>query len=166
VPGSSGFSDVAPAVKWQISPVPGKIDLSMTIGVALPTGTAEIAGRGAQPYLQFPWSWELYDGWGLSGMLTEFFRPDDLTSKRITETTFVIEKKLTEKISLFTEYVGDYPEDGRPSQLLNSGGLYHLTPNQQLDFHFTVGLNHNAPSYIVGVGYSFRVDGLFGVDRK
>jgi hypothetical protein len=38
VPGSSGFSDVAPAVKWQISPLPGKIDLSVTIGVALPTG--------------------------------------------------------------------------------------------------------------------------------
>jgi hypothetical protein len=46
-PGNSGFTDVAPAVKWQISPVPGKIDLSMTVGVALPTGAAEIAGRGA-----------------------------------------------------------------------------------------------------------------------
>ena len=53
------------------------------------------------------------------------------------------------------------PEGGSPSQFLNSGGLYHLTHNQQLDFHFAVGLNHNAPSYIVGVGYSFRVDGLF-----
>jgi hypothetical protein len=161
VPGSSGFSDVAPAMKWQISPLPGKIDLSMTIGVALPTGAAAIAGRGVQPYLQFPWSWELHDGWGFSGMFTEFFRPDDFTSKRITETTFVIEKKLTDNISLFTEYVGDYPAGGSPSQLLNSGGLYHLTHNQQLDFHFAVGLNHNAPSYILGVGYSFRVDGLF-----
>jgi len=160
-PGSSGFSDVGPAVKWQISPLPGKIDLSMTIGVALPTGAAEIAGRGAQPYLQFPWSWELHDGWGLSGMFTEFFRPVDLRSKRITETTFVIENKLTDKFSLFTEYVGDYPEGGSPSQFLNSGGLYHLTHNQQLDIHFAVGLNHNAPSYIVGVGYSFRIDGLF-----
>lgn len=45
--GSSGFSDVAPAIKWQISPVPGKIDLSLTLGVALPTGAAAIAGRGA-----------------------------------------------------------------------------------------------------------------------
>jgi len=69
VPGSSGFSDVGPAVKWQISPLPGKIDLSVTIGVGLPTGAAEIAGRGVQPYLQFPWSLELHDGWGLSGML-------------------------------------------------------------------------------------------------
>jgi hypothetical protein len=43
-------------------------------------------------------------------MFTEFFHPADFTTKRITETTFVIEKKLTEKHSLFTEYVGDYPE--------------------------------------------------------
>jgi hypothetical protein len=160
-PGSSGFSDLAPALKWQISPLPGKIDLSMVVGVALPTGVAEITGRGAQPYLQFPWSWELHDGWGLSGMFTEFFQPAGFTTKRVTQTTFVIEKKLTEKMSVFTEYAGDYPEGAGPSVLLNSGGLYHLTPTQQLDFHFAVGLNHNAPNYIVGVGYSFRVDGLF-----
>src|ERR1700675_3361901 len=95
-PGSAGFSDVAPAIKSQVSPIPGKVDLSVVFGVALPTGAVDIAGRGAQPYLQLPWSWELHDGWGLSGMLTEFFRPSDATTKRITETTFVIEKKLTE----------------------------------------------------------------------
>jgi Putative MetA-pathway of phenol degradation len=160
-PGTSGFSDVAPAVKWQISPLPGKFDLSMTVGAALPTGRAEITGRGTQPYLQFPWSYELHDGWGLSGMFTEFFRPADLSNKRITEATFVIEKKLTEKTSLFTEYVGDYPEGGSPSQLWNSGWIYHLTRTQQVDFHVAAGLNHNAPSYIVGIGYSFRADGLF-----
>jgi Putative MetA-pathway of phenol degradation len=160
-PGSSGFTDVTPAIKWQVSPVPGKIDLSLVAGVALPTGAVNIAGPGAQPYLQMPWSWELHDGWGLSGMLTEFFRPSELTTKRITETTFVIEKKVTEKTSLFVEYVGDYPENSSPSQLFNSGGLYHLSPTQQVDFHVAFGLNHNAPSYIVGVGYSFRIDGLF-----
>jgi len=31
-------------------------------------------------------------------MFTEFFRPADFTTKRVTETTFVIEKKLTEKV--------------------------------------------------------------------
>lgn len=160
-PGSSGFTDVAPAIKWQVSPIPGKIDLSLVAGVALPTGAVDIAGPGAQPYLQMPWSWELHDGWGLSGMLTEFFRPSELTTKRITETTFVIEKKVTEKASLFVEYVGDYPENSSPSQLFNSGGLYHLSPTQQVDFHVAFGLNHNAPSYIVGVGYSFRIDRLF-----
>jgi Putative MetA-pathway of phenol degradation len=134
-------------------------------GVALPTGSTSIAGRGAQPYLQFPWSWELRDGWGLSGMLTEFVRPADPTSKLITETTFVIEKKVSERASLFVEYVGDYPVNGSPALLLNSGGLYRLTPTQQVDFHVAVGLNHNAPSYIVGVGYSVRFDGLFPVGQ-
>jgi hypothetical protein len=120
-PGSSGFSDVAPALKWQISPIPGKVDLSAVFGVALPTGPVGINGRGAQPYLQFSWSWELRNGWGLSGMFTEFIRPSDPTSKLITEATFVIEKNVTERASLFVEYVGDYPENGSPAQLLNWG---------------------------------------------
>jgi hypothetical protein len=162
----SGFSDVAPALKWQISPIPGKVDLSAVFGVALPTGSASIAGLGAQPYLQFPWSWELRGGWGLSGMFTEFIRPSDPTSKLVTETTFVIEKKVTERASLFVEYVGDYPVNGSPAQLLNSGGLYRLSPNQQVDFHVALALNHNAPSYIVGVGYSVRFDELFPVKRN
>ncbi|MBR0931997.1 transporter [Bradyrhizobium jicamae] len=160
-PGASGFSDVAPAIKWQVSPLPGKIDLSITAGVALPTGAVGIAGRGAQPYIQLPWSWELHDGWGVSGMFTEFFRPAELTGQHMTEATFVLERKLTERISLFTEYVGDYPDGAVPTQLINSGGMYQLTPTQQLDFHVAFGLNRNSPSYIVGVGYSFRVDGLF-----
>jgi len=160
-PGISGFSDVAPAIKWQVSPIPGKVDLSLVFGMALPTGAVDIAGRGAQPYLQMPWSWELPDGWGLSGMLTEFFRPAELTIKRVTETTFVIEKKIAEKAGLFVEYVGDYPINAGPSQLFNSGGVYRLSPTQQVDFHVAFGLNHNAPSYIVGIGYSFRFDGLF-----
>ena len=163
---SRGFSDVSPALKWQISPAPGKVDLSVVFGMALPTGSVEIAGRGVQPYLQLPWSWELHDGWGVSGMFTEFFRPDDLTARSITETTFVLEKKLNEQLSLFTEYVGDYPQGASPSQLWNSGAVYHVDRLQQVDFHIAFGLSHNAPSYIVGVGYSFRVDGLFGGPPK
>ena len=165
-PEGSGFADVAPALKWQISPIPGKVDLSAVFGVALPTGSAGIAGRGAQPYVQFPWSWELRSGWGLSGMFTEFIRSSEPTSKLITEATFVIEKKVTERASLFVEYVGDYPANGSPAQLLNSGGVYRLTPTQQVDFHVAVGLNHNAPSYIVGVGYSVRFDELFSARRS
>jgi Putative MetA-pathway of phenol degradation len=165
-PGNSGFTDVAPAIKWQISPIPGKFDLSFVSGVALPTGTVDIAGHGAQPYVQFPWAVELRDGWGISGMLTEFFRPSELISKRTTETTFVLEKSLTEKFKLFTEYVGDYPDGAVPTQLWNSGGLYRLTPTQQIDFHIAFGLNHNSPAYIVGVGYSFRFDGLFTAMRN
>ena len=37
----------------------------------------------------------------------------------------------------------------------------HIDRLQQVDFHIAYGLSHSAPSYVVGVGYSFRVDGLF-----
>jgi hypothetical protein len=159
--GSSGFSNVAPAAKWQISPVPGKVDLSATFGVGLPTGTAAIAGRGAQPYVQFPWSYELTGRWGLSGMVTTFFRPSDPAAKLTQEATFVVERKIGERAALFIEYVGDFPDRGGASHLINSGGMYRVTPTQQIDFHVGFGLNRNAPDYFFGLGYSFRIDGLF-----
>jgi hypothetical protein len=159
--GPSGFGDVAPAVKWQISPLPGKVDLSMTAGAGLPTGAAAIAGRGVQPYLQFPWSVELHDGWAITGMVTNFFTPDDPVSRYNNQSTFVIEKEFAERGFLFVEYVGDFPLRGGPEHLLNSGGGYRVTETQQIDVHIGVGLNRNAPDYVVGIGYSFRLDGLF-----
>jgi outer membrane putative beta-barrel porin/alpha-amylase len=157
----TGFTNVTPAIKWQISPVPGKIDLSATLGAGLPTGTKAVAGPGVQPYLQFPWSWELGGGWGISGMLTNFIVPADPTNKLTTETTFVLEREFAERAFLFTEYVGCYRLHGGPCYLLNSGGGYRITPTRQIDFHIGIGLNDNAPAYIFGIGYSFRLDGLF-----
>jgi hypothetical protein len=164
--GSSGFSDLAPAVKWQISPLPGTFDLSVILGAALPTGSADISGPGFQPYVQFPWSWQLRDGWSFSGMASEFTRPSDPANHLVTEATFAVSKNLTQKASLFVEYVGDYPQNAGPSQLLNSGGTYRLSPTQQVDFRLAFGLNRNAPAYIVGIGYSFRLDGVFAGKQR
>jgi Putative MetA-pathway of phenol degradation len=158
---NSGWTNVTPAVKWQISPVPKKIDLSVVVGAGLPTGTLSIAGRGVQPYLQAPWSWEMGAGWSVNGMITAFFFPSDPVSKLTRETTFSIEKEVGEHADLFVEYVGDYPEHGDSQLLLNSGGAYRFTRTQQIDFHVSFGLNNDAPHYIFGLGYSFRFDGLF-----
>ena len=46
---NSGFTNVIPAIKWQISPVPGKIDFSATFGAGLPTGNKAIAGPRRLP---------------------------------------------------------------------------------------------------------------------
>jgi outer membrane putative beta-barrel porin/alpha-amylase len=158
---SAGFSNLVPAVKWQLGPLPGQIDLSLTAGVGLPTGTTRLTGRGTQPYVQMPWSRDLGGGWGVSGMLTAFFFPETSRNSVTTEPTFVIEKEIGARSDLFIEYVGEYPSHGSPSQLLNSGGAYRITPKQQIDFHIATGLNRAAPSYVIGVGYSFRFDGLF-----
>jgi hypothetical protein len=162
----SGVADVVPAIKWQFSSLPEQWNLSVTAGAGLPTGSRAISGPGIQPYLQFPWSHELGGGWGTSGMVTTFFLPSDPTNKQTTEATFALEKKLTDRATLFVEYVGDYPARGGSVQLFNTGGEYLLTRTQQIDFHVAFGLNRNSPNYIFGVGYSFRLDGLFRTSTR
>jgi hypothetical protein len=160
-PEPSGFTNTAPAVKWQISPIPGKFDLSATAGVALPTGTVAITGPGVQPYLQFPWSIELGSGWAITGMVTNFFIPDNPVNRYTNQSTVLVERQIGERAFLFVEYVGEFPLVGSATQLFNSGGGYRITNTQQIDFHVGIGLNRNAPAYIFGIGYSFRFDRLF-----
>jgi outer membrane putative beta-barrel porin/alpha-amylase len=105
--GPFGFGDVAPAVKWQISPLPGKFDLSLTAGVALPTGATAVSGPGVQPYLQMPWSFALGSGWAVTGMETDFFAPAS-DVKFSYQSTLVIEKEFAERSFLFVEYVGNF----------------------------------------------------------
>ena len=156
--GDSGFGNVAPAFKWQVKPLPDKVEFSVTAGLGLPTGARAIAGPGLQPYLQFPWSVELGGGWGISGMVTNFFVPTSMVSRYSNQSTFVIEREFGERSFLFAEYVGDFPLKGGAGQLFNSGGGYRITDTQQVDFHVGIGLNRAAPAYIFGIGYSFRLD--------
>jgi Putative MetA-pathway of phenol degradation len=162
----SGFTNVTPGVKWQVSGLPEPANLSVVFGVSLPTGTPAITGAGLQPYLQFPWSYELGGGWGISGMFTSFFRPSDLANHQTSEATFVLERKVSEKLALFAEYVSDTPSRGASTALFNVGGGYLLNRTEQLDFHLAFGLNRNSPDYIIGVGYSYRWDNVIGTAMR
>jgi hypothetical protein len=61
---------------------------------------------------------------------------------------------------LFAEYVGDYTKQDRSSQIVDVGGGWHLTPTQRVDFHLGAGLTRIAPRHYVGLGDSFRFDGV------
>jgi hypothetical protein len=77
------------------------------------------------------------------------------------QTTFTIEKEIAERAFLFAECVGTFPANGRNNQLFNSGAGYRMDKNQQIDFHIGFGLDREASSYVFGLGYSFRFDGVF-----
>jgi hypothetical protein len=153
----SGFSDLAPAIKKQLGPLPGDIDLSATVGLGLPIGSSAVAGRGYQPYLQFPWSRAIGEGWGLSGMLTAFWFPSVPGDRRTLESTLSLEREVGENADLFAEFVGDFRSAGS-SQYLNFGGAYRVTRTQQIDFHTGFGLSDRAPQAFFGIGYSWRSD--------
>jgi hypothetical protein len=160
-PGASGFSDLSPAIKRQLGSLPGEFQLSLTAGLELPTGAVRISGPGYGGYIQLPWSKELGGGWSLSGMFTAFWFPGQSRSNPTVEPTFVLERQVGPRADVFIEYVADGPQHGIPTQAINSGGAYRLTSTQQVDFHAGFGLNRESPDYFFGLGYSFRLDGLF-----
>jgi hypothetical protein len=159
--GAAGFSDLAPAVKAQLGPLPGGVVLSATAGLGFPTGAGRISGHAYNPYVQFPWSREIGGGWSLGGMFTQFWFPGQPKSNAISEATFVVEREIGAHADLFIEYVSDYPNHSGPSQVINSGGAYRFTATQQIDFHAGFGLTNRSPTYFFGLGYSIRFDSLF-----
>jgi hypothetical protein len=107
------------------------------------------------------WSREIADGWTANGMLTTFWFPGQPSSPVTEQATLSFQREIGPQSDLFFEYIGDYQTHGVPTQMLNVGGAYRITKTQQIDFHIGAGLNSNSPSYFIGVGYSFRFDGLF-----
>ena len=158
---SSGFSDFVVSIKREL-PVPFGFHLSATGGLGFPTGASKISSHGYDPYIQFPWSRRLSDDWSLQGMFTVTWFTSQHTNNPTFEPTLSLERDLGPTHDLFVEYVGDYPNHARPAQILDGGGSWRLTRLQQLDFHAGFGLNSSSPDHFFGIGYSFRLDGLFG----
>jgi hypothetical protein len=157
---ASGFSDLGAAIKHQFGSLPGELQLSVTAGLELPTGAVRISGPGYGGYIQLPWSKGL-GRWSLSGMFTAFWFPGQPSRNPTLEPTFVVERQVGPRADVFIEYFADSPQHGTTSQAINSGGAYRLTSTQQIDFHAGFGLNRESPDYFFGLGYSFRLDGLF-----
>ena len=155
----SGFSNVVASLKRQL-PVPLGFDLSATAGLGFPSGSSRISGQGYEPYIQFPWSHEIADGWQVVGMFTLTWFPSESARNPTFESTLSIEKEFGSS-DVFVEYVGDYDHQ-RPTQILDAGGSWRSTKTQQLDFHVGFGLNSSSVDHYFGVGYSFRLDRLFG----
>ena len=158
---SSGFSDLVVSIKREL-PVPYGFHLSATGGLGFPTGASKISSHGYDPYIQFPWSRRLTDNWSLHGMFTVTWFTSQHINNPTFEPTLSIERELGPTRDLFVEYVGDYPNHARPSQILDGGGSWRVTRLQQIDFHAGFGLNSSSPDHFFGIGYSFRLDGLFG----
>jgi Putative MetA-pathway of phenol degradation len=158
---SSGFSDFVVSVKREL-PVPLGFELSATGGLGFPTGASKISSHGYDPYVQVPWSRRFTDDWSLHGMFTVTWFTHQRKIDPTFEPTLSLERELGPTRDLFIEYVADYPNHARPSQILDGGGSWRVTRVEQLDFHVGFGLNSSSLDHFFGIGYSFRLDGLFG----
>jgi hypothetical protein len=159
---ASGFDDVALGMKQQLGPLPGGVDLAVILAVSLPSGADRISSHGFDPFVKFPWSRDLKKGWSIGGMQSLFWHTQDGRRDLTWEPTFYLEKQLTKTCDAFAEYGADFARWGGSPQLAHFGTAYRVTPKHQVDFHFGFGLSHAAPNRFFAVGYSFRVDRLWG----
>ena len=81
--------------------------------------------------------------------------------RQLFEGTLSLERELGDSADAFVEYVGDYPNHQIASQILNFGAAWRFTRLQQIDFHAGFGFDRASPRTYIGLGYSFRIDGLF-----
>jgi hypothetical protein len=156
----SGFSDVVVSFKRQI-PVPFGFDLSATAGLGFPSGSSKISGHGYQPYIQAPWSYEIAKGWSASGMFALNWFPSESTRNPTFGSDFSLGRELGRSANMYIEYGGSYDHQ-RPTQVLDTGAQWRFTSTQQIDFQAGFGLNSSSVDHFFGIGYSFRLDGLFG----
>lgn len=154
----SGFGDLALGVKQQFGPIHRNFDLSAIIFLSFPSGAQAISSHGYDPGLQLAWTYKLPGNWTAGGQLASYW-PTLAGKHTFTgESTFLIDRQLTQPWDAFVEYVGDFPQRGSPRHLLHFGSAYKLAPRHQIDFHFAVGLSWAAPDSFVGGGTS----ALFG----
>ena len=159
--GPHGFGDVAPGIKHQFEGLPEPFQLWAAAGVALPTGSQQIAGRGAQPYIQLPASVDLTEALTLAAQYLVTFHPGDVETAPEHQASLDLEADITADLGLFVEYTGTYRHGAAPSNTADLGATYRLTETRQVDFRVGKGLNGAAPDWYFTVGYSLRFDQLF-----
>jgi hypothetical protein len=137
-------------------------DLSVILAVSLPIGADRISSHGYDPFIKPPGSKELKGGWSIGGMQSPFSNIDSGKRNAVWELTFYIEREITKPWQAFAEYAGDFAQHGGPQEIAHFGTACRLTARQQVDFHFGFGLSRSAPSHFFAIGYSLRIDRLWG----
>ena len=156
----SRFEGFSLGLKRQLGPVRG-FDVSLILAASSPVGSTAHSHQ-VDPFLKIPWSREIGHGWSIGGMQSVFWPAEDGRRNLTWEPTFVVERELTRSAYAFAEYGGDYPRRGDSKQTAHFGAAYRIGSNNQVDLHFGFGLSPATPDRFFAVGYSFRIDRLWG----
>lgn len=163
---ANNFGDTSLGLSHQLA-LPGNASLAVIPLLNLPTGASRVSSDSVDPQLRVVIGKAWTPRWFMSSHLdTRWNTGATAAADVVLNPTFINYYSFTENLTGFLEYSGFYPSEGRTTQLLQSGALYLISPRQQIDARIAVGLNQNSPTLLLGFGYSFRVDGLFGKSKE
>ena len=152
----SGWGDLGIGVKQQLLTKEEGFDASLIVTLSCPTGAKIISSHGYDPTLQLPWSRGISNNWSAAGMFSLSWPTEGARRNLTGQASALADRQITTALDAFIEYGGWYPQRGGPEHVLHTGASYKIRSNQQLDFHFGVGLSSAAVDHFVGFGYSFQ----------
>jgi hypothetical protein len=127
-------------------------------GFSVPTGSAGFSSGDVDPEVVLAWSYDITDWFSVAGNI-------GIASATSGDSRFVESSaslaggfSITDELGAYVEWYGIYSsEEGTgPSNNINGGFTYLITPNLQLDWRIGAGLSQDAPDFQTGVGISWR----------
>jgi Putative MetA-pathway of phenol degradation len=158
----NNFGDMSVGLSQHFS-LPSDIDLAVIPILNIPTGAHNVSSNAVDPQLRVVWGKSVTPTLSLGGQLDiRWFTDAHAAADVIFNPTLVGYYSWTSQFTSFVEYATFIPTTGKASQFIQTGLLFLATKRQQLDVRVAAGLNNATPDFLVGFGYSFRLDGLFG----
>ncbi|MCZ2340704.1 MAG: transporter, partial [Bacteroidales bacterium] len=138
-------------------------ETALIIQSQIPTGHRDFTSGRVLPGLNLLCGWDVIEDRLSVGGSFQANRVIDENKQGYVECaqSFTIGYGLTEKLGAYTEWFAFYPVGATapgvvPQHYFNSGVVYRVTPNFQLDFRAGVGLNRAADDFFTGTGFAIR----------
>jgi hypothetical protein len=163
-PAQSGAEDLFIGVKVATTKQAGWLpETAVIIQTSVPTGSGFLTQKAVLPGVLGIYGWEVVkDRLSVSGSFQVNQRRDGLDHVYTElDQSIYASVSLSKKLSVYGEYYGIYaggthdPDIG-PRHTFDSGALYLLTNNLQIDWRFGLGLNQRGDDFFTGAGLSFR----------
>lgn len=153
--GRDGFGDLRVGAKLEIKDQEGYYPkLAVQPSLSIPLDGASESDE-VDPKVQVAAAWSF----GATSLLINGnigATSNDTDTEFVHESSLLVGRAVTDKISIFAEHFAVYPGDSSDQQSLDAGLLYLLDDNTQLDCVIGFGLNNAASDFFVGAGISFR----------
>lgn len=156
-----GYGDLSLGTKWHLQDNEGAIPaLAWLIHADFDTGSTGFHGKGMRPSLRASAEWELKNGYSLGVMPGIIYDKSEEGTRYFAGIVgIVLNKSLTERFRTFVEVSA--PQIARAKYggsfvTYDTGLIYLLNKDCQLDFIVQKGANHNTPDLTWAIGFSTR----------
>ncbi len=154
-----GFRDLGLGFKGQVFQQQGfRPRLSFAGRLSIPTGDEAVSSDQLDPELRTILTYAFNERVGLFGNMNIAGPSSQGTRFVQVSSSLGLSAALRDHLSGFVEYFGLYPRDvaSGSANFLQTGLIYHLTYNLQIDARIGSGLTHGTDDFLTGAGISWR----------